>query len=644
MLFVASVAVLLSFESFRSGLETLFAYGSIEAVGIIMPTFFAITLVGGLLFLFRVLAIGKDLPSGAKLPPVVQTGWPIVGPLLAFINDPLVAVTNARKIYGNIFTINMLHIKSTFLIGCEAHKAFFEAMDCELDQAPCYKFMIPVFGEGVVYDAPITKRRQQMRFLGSALRPTELRLYPAIVAQETALFFKEHFPNAGANECVDLHGTMADLTILTASATLHGPEVRKHLYKEVSQLFAGLDKGISPLSILFPYAPTPAHRARDIAHRGMVDLFTKVIEERRAKQATEGPETKKGVDMLQKLMDSSYKDGTPVPDNEIAGLLISVLFAGQHTSSITLTWTLLFLLDDEQNGGHWLRKIKEELKSLEPRPGAFARGDVTHDEVSKMDTLHACIKETLRLYPPLIFLMRQVVNQPFKVCEFTVPVGYNVWVSNALAGRAPDVWKEPNKFDPGRWMDFDIRRLRPYTFIGFGAGIHTCMGESFAFMQLRTILAVVLSTFELEMLGVFPAANYEAMVVMPKGPNMIRFTRKLPATDCAGVEDPGISFREPGISTNNAGKRTTQIGLSSMNEEVSTKFTKREVAKHNRRDDLWIIVQGKVYDVTTYLPVHQGGDAILKYAGKDATAGVYGEQHPSAVTNLLERYLIGTVS
>ena len=48
-----------------------------------------------------------------------------------------------------------------------------------------------------------------------------------------------------------------------------------------------------------------------------------------------------------------------------------------------------------------------------------------------------------------------------------------------------------------------------------------------------------------------------------------------------------------------------------MNEDVSKQYTRKEIAKHNSRDDLWIIVKGKVYDVTTYLPVHQGGDAIL---------------------------------
>jgi cytochrome b involved in lipid metabolism len=300
-------------------------------------------------------------------------------------------------------------------------------------------------------------------------------------------------------------------------------------------------------------------------------------------------------------------------------------------------------MHDARQRGNWLEKDKAELNSLEPRPGAFACGDLSHDLVSKMDTLHACIKETLRLYPPLIFLMRQVVNQPLEVGEFTVPVGHNVWVSNAVAGRMPDVFVDPDTYNPGRWMDFDIRKLPPYSFIGFGAGIHTCMGESFAFMQLRTILAVILSSFDLEMMGELPTASYEAMVVMPKGPNLIRFTRRVGSTEPShGINLKTFTCHDDEVSNVSQDEKYKYIKQADVTDQMQ--YSKIEVAKHNCRDDLWIIVNDKVYDVTSYLPVHQGGDSILKYAGKDATAGVFGAQHPSTVPKLLERYLIGVLT
>ena len=158
----------------------------------------------------------SNLPATAKLPPVVTTHIPLVGGIVSFLQDPLGTVANAKKRYGNVFTINMFHIRSTFLIGSEAHKAFFEAMDDELDQAPCYRFMIPVFGKGVVYDAPLRKRRQQMRFLGGSLRPTELKRYPGIIAKEAYDFFKKFCiksEQANGGKTIDLLPTMADLTI-----------------------------------------------------------------------------------------------------------------------------------------------------------------------------------------------------------------------------------------------------------------------------------------------------------------------------------------------------------------------------------------------------------------------------------------------
>ena len=71
------------------------------------------------------------------------------------------------------------------------------------------------------------------------------------------------------------------------------------------------------------------------------------------------------------------------------------------------------------------------------------------------------------------------------------------------------------------------------------------------------------------------------------------------------------------------------------------KYTASEVASHNSTTDLWIIVDGKVYDVTEYVGEHPGGDAIAKNAGGDATEGMHGPQHPSRVFDMLVDYHIG---
>lgn len=78
-------------------------------------------------------------------------------------------------------------------------------------------------------------------------------------------------------------------------------------------------------------------------------------------------------------------------------------------------------------------------------------------------------------------------------------------------------------------------------------------------------------------------------------------------------------------------------------------YTRAEIAKHNKQDDLWIIIKSKtcdrykVYDVTPYIDQHPGGDAIFTNAGGDATKGFNGIQHPKTVYDLVEEYFIGYV-
>jgi len=247
--------------------------------------------------------------------------------------------------------------------------------------------------------------------------------------------------------------------------------------------------------------------------------------------------------------------------------------------------------------------------------------------------MYGAVKESIRMHPPLIMLMRRVLQDVTTINGITIPKGHRLMVSNAVAQRSPDVFPDPNTWNPARWTDFDITKLPKYSFIGFGAGIHTCMGEPFAFMQIRTILTVMFSMYEMELTTPFPEPNYEAMVVPPKGPNMIKYKLR---------EQPVSSlFGEKG---NSSSVRTEPVVVVDTPDGDDNEFTIEEVAKHNKKEDLWIIVKGRVFDVTNYVDVHQGGEfALVNYGGRDATDAVAGPQHPASVPTLLERYCIGSI-
>lgn len=75
--------------------------------------------------------------------------------------------------------------------------------------------------------------------------------------------------------------------------------------------------------------------------------------------------------------------------------------------------------------------------------------------------------------------------------------------------------------------------------------------------------------------------------------------------------------------------------------KVSKTYNKAEVASHNKRADCWIIIKDKVYDVTSYVEEHPGGDAIMDHAGDDSTKGFYGPQHATRVFDMIEDFYIG---
>ncbi|XP_073276403.1 cytochrome B5-like protein [Primulina huaijiensis] len=76
-------------------------------------------------------------------------------------------------------------------------------------------------------------------------------------------------------------------------------------------------------------------------------------------------------------------------------------------------------------------------------------------------------------------------------------------------------------------------------------------------------------------------------------------------------------------------------------DKASKLYTKAEVSLHNKRTDCWIIIKEKVYDVTSYVEEHPGGDAILTHAGDDSTEGFYGPQHATRVFDMIEDFYVG---
>lgn len=365
----------------------------------------------------------------------------------------------------------------------------------------------------MVYDATKKNRQTQFQTMANGLRTARFKTYVSKIEDET----RKYLRTWGESGETDLLTALSELTILTASRCLHGEDVRTHMFKEVQELYHDLDHGLTPLTVFWPNAPTAAHRKRNAARREMVKLFGKVIEERKAH-----PERSDGTDILSLFMQIKYKDGSKITVDQVTGLLIALLFAGQHTSCISSTWTSLFISRDNS----LLERVRKEQEQV------LGKGDrpIEFEDVQKMDLLHNCMREALRMCPTFIMILRKA-EQDIKVKSegksFVIPKGDIVVVSPTVSMRMKETFPNPDTFDPDRYAEPREEHKKPYSYMGFGGGVHSCMGQNFAFLQVKTILSVLLRTFDIERIEPgLPEIGYDDMVVGPKGDCRIKYRKR----------------------------------------------------------------------------------------------------------------------
>lgn len=306
----------------------------------------------------------------------------------------------------------------------------------------------------------------------------------------------------GSTGNIQLPPAVAEMTLFTASRTLQGQEVRKQLDTTFASLYHHLDDGFQPINFMLPWFPRPANRRRDIGQRKMTQIYTDIINARRAT----GKNGKHNEDMISNLMHSQYKDGTPVPDHEIAHMMIGLLMAGQHSSSVTSSWVLLHLAAQPA--------ILEELYQEQLRILGSATVPLTYDNIQDLTLVKNVIQETLRLHPPIHSIMRKVKNPlPIQGTNLIVPLSHVLLAAPASMGKSDEYFQNADTWDPHRWeqmadpkdqekekMDYGyglVSTGADSTYLPFGAGRHRCIGEQFAYVQITVVVSVIVRHFRL---------------------------------------------------------------------------------------------------------------------------------------------------
>lgn len=451
-----------------------------------------------------------DSVSDSKFPPVLPGAWPLLGHILDFGKNPHDFMMRLRQRFGDVAEFRMFHQSMVLLTGVEASEAFYRAPDEVLDQGAAYKIMTPIFGQGVVFDAPIKRKNQQLQMLMPALRDKPMRTYSDIIVEEVESLVTDW----GDSGEIDLLEFTKELTIYTSSHCLLGPEFRHELNKEFAEIYHDLEQGIKPIAYVFPNLPLPVFRRRDKARVRLQGLVTEIM----ARRAEKGTDSQ---NVFQTLIDARYEDGSKLTPHEITGMLIATVFAGHHTSSGTTAWVLIELLRHP----HYMQAVQQELDEL-----FGADGKVSFETLRQIPVLESVLKEVLRLHPPLIILMRKVM-QDFKVRDYTIKAGKFVCAAPAVTHRIPGLFPNPEQFDPERYSPERAEDKNLYGWQAFGGGRHKCSGNAFALFQIKAIFCILLRRYEFELVDAPESYrdDYTKMVVEPASPCRIRYRKRLAA-------------------------------------------------------------------------------------------------------------------
>lgn len=209
-----------------------------------------------------------------------------------------------------------------------------------------------------------------------------------------------------------------------------------------------------------------------------------------------------GTDVLSMLVAAHDEDGGRMTDAELVGQAAILFLAGHETTVNALAWTLMVLA----------RFPELRLALVDEARGLLNGGAPTPEQAYALPLLDRVIKESMRLLPSVIYTLRQATDS-FELGGHRLPKDSGVILSHYITHRLPEVYANPRRFDPARWENISPS---PYEYIPFSAGPRLCIGATFASLEMRVILAILLQRVQIEPVG---AVDYQttSTILHPKG-------------------------------------------------------------------------------------------------------------------------------
>ncbi|GMS94683.1 hypothetical protein PENTCL1PPCAC_16858 [Pristionchus entomophagus] len=203
------------------------------------------------------------------------------------------------------------------------------------------------------------------------------------------------------------------------------------------------------------------------------------------------------------------KDRSNLSMDDIREEVEIFMFAGHDTTSAALGWTLWCLSHHQDMQERAFQEVREIF-------GDDVDRDCTKDDLTRMPYLDRCIKESLRLFPPVPFVIRHL-EEELQTGPYLLPRGSSLVIAPYMVHRNERIYPRPEVYDPDRFLPENSTGRHPYDYIPFSAGPRNCIGQKFAQYQLKIIVSSLLRTFRFRSEREFNSVSLLSEVVLKAG-------------------------------------------------------------------------------------------------------------------------------
>ncbi len=410
------------------------------------------------------------LPSTSLTPPRRNSlkhipgdeGWPIIGKTLQVLADPKGHIeANARK-YGLVYRSHLFGETSIVLLGPEANElVMFDQQKLFSSEHGWGRILGRLFPRGLML-RDFDEHRVHRKALSVAFKAGPMQSY--LVGLDEGIAARVARWKRQEGELL-VYPAMKQLTLDLAARAFLGADIGPEV-DDINKAFVDMvAAAVAPIR-----RPLPGTQmARGVEGRKrIVAYFSEQIPIRRAKED--------GDDLFSQLCKARHDDGALLSEQDIIDHMSFLMMAAHDT----LTSSLTSFVGELAAHPEWQEKLRAEVAGLGLAPDA----PTSSENLDALPLTEMAFKEALRLKPPVPSMPRRAVRD-FSFNGFAIPAGTMVGVNPLFTHHMPDIWIEPDTFDPTRFADEPQRNRHRFAFVPFGGGAHMCLGLHFAYMQAK---------------------------------------------------------------------------------------------------------------------------------------------------------------